>query len=162
MKIGELAAATGTPVETIRFYEREGLLPEPARTGSNYRRYDAAQVPRVAFIRRCRSLDMALDEIRVLLRFRDRPGEDCGAVDAVLDQHIGHVAERVRELQALESQLRELRARCSAAGSGSECGILETLDRDLPPGAPATPDGAVPAHAHVGPVHGRPGRAAKA
>jgi hypothetical protein len=69
MKIGELAILTHTPVETIRYYEREGLLPEAARTGGNYRIYDQAQAARLSLIRHCRGLDMTLDEIRTLLRF---------------------------------------------------------------------------------------------
>ena len=69
MKIGELAAASDTVVETIRYYEREGLLPEPARTESNYRTYGDVHLARLQFIRYCRGLDMSLDEIRVLLRF---------------------------------------------------------------------------------------------
>ena len=156
MKIGELAAATDTPVETIRFYERVGLIPEPARTGANYRAYDASHIQRLAFIRRCRSLDMALDEVRVLLRFQDQPTEDCRDVNAVLDEHIGHVAQRVRELQVLEKQLRELRARCRSAQSGRSCGILELLNADR--GSADFPDRQLsPGYAHVGLVHGRPG-----
>ncbi|MCV6070998.1 MerR family transcriptional regulator, partial [Escherichia coli] len=69
MKIGELAQTAGTGVETVRFYEREGLLPLPARSSGNYRVYNGEHVDRLAFIRHCRSLDMTLDEIRVLLRF---------------------------------------------------------------------------------------------
>jgi DNA-binding transcriptional MerR regulator len=71
MRIGELAQASGTPVETIRFYEREGLLPTAARTEGNYRIYTPHHAERLAFIRQCRSLDMTLDEVRVLLRFKD-------------------------------------------------------------------------------------------
>ena len=127
MKIGELAQATGTPVETIRFYEREQLLPAPARTLSNYRVYDAAQVDRLAFIRHCRSLDMTLDEIRVLLRFKDAPHETCGIVNELLDKHIGHVAERIRELQALERHLKSLREQCGQEQAAADCGILNEL-----------------------------------
>ena len=76
MKIGELAKATGTQTETIRYYEREQLLPTAKRTESNYRVYDGSHVERLAFIRHCRSLDMTLDEIRVLLHFKDAPGEE--------------------------------------------------------------------------------------
>ena len=68
MKIGELAVATATQIETIRFYEREGLIPTPGRSTGNYRVYEASHVQRLIFIRRCRGLDMALDEIRTLLR----------------------------------------------------------------------------------------------
>ena len=98
MKIGELSNASGTPVETIRFYEREALLPTPQRTESNYRVYTQEHADRLGFIRQCRNLDMTLDEVRVLLRFRDAPKADCGEVDSLLDEHIGHVAQRIRQL----------------------------------------------------------------
>lgn len=129
MKIGELAEATGTPVETIRFYEREGLLPPPARADNNYRVYLRAHVERLAFIRQCRNLDMALDEVRALIVLRESPSRDCGEVNALLDAHIGHVTQRIRELRALEKDLKALRARCSAPHTVSECGILGGLDR---------------------------------
>jgi DNA-binding transcriptional MerR regulator len=77
MKIGELAILTHTPVETIRYYEREGLLPEAARTGGNYRIYDQAQAARLSLIRHCRGLDMTLDEIRTLLRFNLKTAVGC-------------------------------------------------------------------------------------
>jgi len=128
MRIGALAEATGTPVETIRFYEREGLLPAAARADNNYRLYTDAHTDRLAFIRHCRNLDMTLDEIRALLRFKDAPQQDCGEVDALLDAHIGHVAQRIRELRALEKDLKLLRARCSTPHAADECGILSGLD----------------------------------
>ena len=129
MKIGELASATDTRVETIRFYEREGLLLEPNRSTANYRVYTAAHVERLAFIRNCRNLDMALDEVRELLRFKDAPGEDCANVNALLEEHIGHVSQRIRELRVLERELRLLRARCERPGHGKDCGILGGLER---------------------------------
>jgi Cd(II)/Pb(II)-responsive transcriptional regulator len=127
MKIGDLAAASSTPVETIRYYEREGLLPAPGRTQGNFRVYEEPHLERLQFIRHCRSLDMSLDEVRVLLRFRDEPRADCGDVNALLDEHIGHVSKRIKELRALEKQLKELRQRCGEARSGQECGILAGL-----------------------------------
>lgn len=127
MRIGELAGATGTQVETIRFYERQGLLPEAGRTGANYRVYDDSHVERLSFIRHCRSLDMTLDEIRVLLRFKDAPEADCGEVNALLDEHIGHVTARIRALTALETQLKALRARCHDDRKACQCGILSGL-----------------------------------
>ena len=127
MQIGELAKVTGTPIATIRFYEREQLLPPPARTEGNYRVYEAVHKERLAFIRHCRSLDMALDEIRVLLRFKDSPAENCGEVNALLEEHIGHVADRIRELRALEKQLRTLRQQCFEIQGTNECGILQVL-----------------------------------
>jgi Cd(II)/Pb(II)-responsive transcriptional regulator len=172
MKIGELAAATDTGVETIRFYEREGLLPAPARSASNYRHYEAGHVQRLQFIRRCRSLDMALDEIRALLALAARPQAGCEAVNALLDEHIQHVASRIRELHALEGELRELRAHCrvgqgGATGAG-DCGILQALHQAAPTPAPsrtstrtsATPLPSARREGHVGAVHGPRQRAA--
>lgn len=127
MKIGELAMATQTQVETIRYYEREGLLPQAARTGGNYRIYEAVHAERLGFIRHCRSLDMTLDEIRVLLRFKDAPRAECGEVDALLDEHIGHVVKRIRELKLLEKQLRALRTQCHGVQDARHCGILNGL-----------------------------------
>lgn len=116
-----------TQVETIRYYERAGLLPETARSEGNYRIYAEAHVERLSFIRNCRNLDMTLDEIRVLLRFRDAPSENCGTVNALLDEHIGHVADRIRELRLLEKQLKELRALCQETRDAQHCGILNEL-----------------------------------
>lgn len=127
MKIGDLAKATGTQAETIRYYEREGLLPEPARTDANYRQYDQTHAARLNFIRHCRSLDMTLDEIRALLRFKDDPAGNCAAVNELLDEHINHVAERLRELKRLQAGLKDLRAQCDA--QGASCGILGALEK---------------------------------
>lgn len=132
MKIGELAQATTTPVETIRFYEREGLMPPPNRTESNYRSYESEHLARLQFIRYCRGLDMSLDEVRVLLRVKDSPHANCGDANKVLDEHIDHVSRRIRELRALEKQLRELRAQCRQAQQAQTCGILEGLSRRAP------------------------------
>lgn len=127
LKIGELAQRTDCQVETIRYYERAGLLPEPERSESNYRLYDDRHVERLSFIRHCRSLDMTLDEIRTLLEFRDAPEKNCGGVNALLDEHIGHVAHRITELKALEKQLKELRRLCDQANAAKDCGILNEL-----------------------------------
>jgi DNA-binding transcriptional MerR regulator len=102
MKIGELAQKTACPIETIRFYEQQGLLAMIARTGSNYRVYSDLHVARLRSIMRCRSLDMALDEIPELLKLNDAPTENCAEVNDLLDAHIGHVSERIRELCRLE------------------------------------------------------------
>lgn len=151
MKIGELAARTDTQVETLRYYEREGLLPAPPRTDGNYRIYGDAQLERVAFIRHCRSLDMTLDEIRVLLRFKDRPEADCGDVNALLDAHIGHVAARIRNLRQLEKQLKALRQQCAGAGGAAHCGILGGLSQAAAGSGSAAPAGPQ----HVAGAHGR-------
>lgn len=127
MKIGDLAAESHTPVETIRYYEREGLLPAPARTAGNFRVYEDGHLQRLRFIRHCRGLDMSLDEVRTLLRHRDRPDDSCGDVNALLDEHIGHVSRRIRELRALERELRQLRQRCGEVRPAERCGILAGL-----------------------------------
>jgi len=127
MKIGELSLATKTPVETIRFYEREGLLQQAPRSEGNYRIYSQEHAERMAFVRHCRQLDMTLDEIRVLLRFKDEPHAPCGEVNALLDEHIGHVATRIGELRQLERQLKALRAQCAGVHEAAQCGILNGL-----------------------------------
>lgn len=127
MKIGELSRASSTPIETIRYYEREGLLPAPARTEGGFRVYEAPHQERLQFIRHCRGLDMSLDEVRTLLRVRDDPMAECGDVNALLDDHIQHVSRRIRELRALEAQLKALRQRCGSGQAAAACGILTGL-----------------------------------
>jgi Cd(II)/Pb(II)-responsive transcriptional regulator len=128
LTIGALAQRMQCQTETIRFYEREGLLPPPARSGGNYRLYGEPHLERLGFIRRCRSLDMTLDEIRVLLQLRDKPTQNCREVNIVLDAHIQHVADRIAELRALQRQLRDLQQLCAQEPDG--CGILKELARD--------------------------------
>lgn len=137
MKIGDLATASSTAIDTIRYYEREGLLPAPGRTQGGFRVYEAAHLERLQFIRYCRSLDMSLDEVRVLLRVKDAAGGDCGDVNALLDAHIGHVSQRIKELRTLERQLKDLRQRCTAAQSADQCGILSGLAAASQDGTPS-------------------------
>lgn len=146
MKIGELARRTGTPVETIRYYEREGLLPAPARAENNYRLYGDLHIARLSFVRQCRRLDMALDEIRVLLAFKDAPADNCGAVNALLDQHMSHVAQRIRELRHLELQLQSLRAQCQQVQDAAHCGILAGLTQAAGQGSAPVPPRAGKSH----------------
>ncbi len=153
MKIGELASVSSTAVATIRYYEREGLLPTAARTEGNYRVYGAEHAQRLQFVRHCRSLDMTLQEIRTLLAFKDAPQDNCAEVNALLDDHIGHVAQRVRELRQLEKQLKALRAQCLGAQDAAYCGILQGL-------ALAPPRGKVTGHVHGTHSH-KPQRAAR-
>lgn len=144
MKIGELARVTDCPVETIRYYEREGLLPAAARGENNYRRYSEAHVERLTFIRNCRSLDMTHDEIRRLLELRERPSA-CDDINALLDEHLAHVAVRIASLQAMRQQLLELRQRCLSE-QDSTCGILQRLNQAGAVDAPV-------AESHVGDSH---------
>ncbi|MGO3045850.1 MAG: Cd(II)/Pb(II)-responsive transcriptional regulator, partial [Psychrobacter celer] len=112
IKIGELAKRTGATVETIRYYEKEGLLPEPSRSAGNYRLYNDTHIERLQFILHCRTLDMTLDEVRVLLQYWDEPDRDCSNVDALLDEHIEAVEVRIEELMQLKQHLMDLRKKC--------------------------------------------------
>ena len=127
MTIGELAKTTGCGIETIRYYEREGLLPRTVRTSGNFRRYGEQHAQLLSFIRHCRSLDMSLDEIRILLRFRSGAQDNCAEVNALLDTHLRHVEARISELQSLERQLQGLREKCSSGRPAADCGILRGL-----------------------------------
>ncbi len=127
MTIGELAEAGQCTVATVRYYEKEGLLPAAGRTGGNYRTFGPAHVERLRFIRNCRSLDLTHGEIRALIAMMDRSGQDCGSVNGLLDEHLGHVRERIAELRELERQLAVLRERCQAERRVEECGILQGL-----------------------------------
>jgi Cd(II)/Pb(II)-responsive transcriptional regulator len=127
LKIGELAKRSGCPVETIRYYERIGLLMPPQRTGNNYRAYSERHAERLQFIRHCRALDMGLDEIRVLLEVRDAPEQECTDVNELLDRHIERVGAKIAELATLERQLTQLRGCCVATRASHSCGILHAL-----------------------------------
>ena len=135
MKIGKLAEVAQCSVETVRYYEKEGLLPAPARTSGNFRQYGAEHVERLRFIRNCRALDMSHGEIRTLLRLADQPGDDCGSVNTLFDEHIAHVDERLRELAQLKLQLASLRARCQVVNEASHRVNGKTLCRPKPSGA---------------------------
>ncbi|MDQ8035701.1 Cd(II)/Pb(II)-responsive transcriptional regulator [Bordetella genomosp. 1] len=128
MKIGELAKAAGTTVETVRYYEKEGLLPAPERGLNNYRSYGQVHQDRLRLIRNCRALDMTQDEIRQILTLADNHQTGCGPINELFDEHIAHVDERIAELTQLKSQLGELRQRCLSAHADTEdCGILHGL-----------------------------------
>lgn len=137
MRIGELARRAGCRPDTVRYYEKEGLLPPPVRSDGNYRIYNASHLSRLAFIRNCRALEMNLDEVRALLALKDGACPDCGAVNRLLEGHIGHITERIDRLQALRDQLLSLRQRCSGATPIDQCGIMRELaGADLAGGGP--------------------------
>ena len=127
MQIKALSAATGVDIETIRYYERQGLLPAPARQANGYRDYGPPQLERLSFIRHCRALDMPLADVRQLLAALDEPGPECGDINALIDQHLARVRARLASLRALEKQLRSLRSSCSGAPGEQGCGILHEL-----------------------------------
>jgi DNA-binding transcriptional MerR regulator len=140
MKIGELADRLGVTTKTIRFYESIGLLPEPARTPSGYRDYEAPDTERLTFIKTAQRLGLSLDEIREVIAFRDRGEQPCAYVAELLGLQVRQLDTRIREMRALRDELRDLEARASAGGSaaGNYCGVIEHV-RHLPTSARAGP-----------------------
>jgi Cu(I)-responsive transcriptional regulator len=129
MNIGELARAVDTKAETIRYYERIGLLPAPPRTPGNYRDYSAGHVSRLAFTRRARDLGFSIDQIRTLLDLADRKEQSCKAVDAIAREHLTEVKRKLADLGALRRELESLIGQCRH-GTIAECRILEALAPD--------------------------------
>lgn len=143
MKIGELARAAGSNNETIRFYERIGLLPRPVRTDSNYRDYGPGDVDRLAFIRHARGLGFELEDIRSLIDLAEQPERDCTAADTIASRHLAAVEEKILRLQTLRDELADMVRQCRG-GQLASCRILETLathSRCGPGHAPAAPQG---------------------
>ena len=126
MKIGEAAGASGCHIETIRYYERIGLLPAPERSDSGYRRYTEGQVQRLRFITRGRELGFSLDEIRSLLALADDDSLSCGDVDRLARQHLEEIRLRVRELNRMVKELERTITGCQG-GRRAHCTILDAL-----------------------------------
>ncbi len=124
--IGDLSKATGTKVETIRYYEQIALLPKPARRANNYRSYDAAHAGRLSFIRRARDLGFSLEQVRNLLGLSDQKDRSCESVDAIAGAHLGEIDRKIADLKALRSELASLMRQCQG-GTIAECRIIEAL-----------------------------------
>jgi Cd(II)/Pb(II)-responsive transcriptional regulator len=127
MRIGELAKQAGVDTQTVRFYEREGLLAAPSRTASGYRTYGPQHLERLNFIRHCRSLDMPLADVKRLLQLASDRGVSCDDVNALVQSHLERVRAKRDALEALERQLAALRAHCESGHRVADCGILEEL-----------------------------------
>jgi DNA-binding transcriptional MerR regulator len=126
--IGELAARTGTTPEAIRYYERVGVLPAPARAGGGrYRRYRAADVERLGFVRRARELGFSLDEVRDLLGLADQPERPCGEVDRLAQAHLAAVNAKLAQLAALRDELERVIGACRGGHAVADCRILGAL-----------------------------------
>jgi Cu(I)-responsive transcriptional regulator len=126
LKIGDLAKATDTKVETIRYYEHVGLLAAPARTAGNYRAYRAEHLNRLSFIRRARDLGFSIDQVRTLLNLSDQKQRSCEAVDAIAREHLAEVERKIADLTVLRRELKELIDQCRQ-GTIAECRIVEAL-----------------------------------
>lgn len=127
MKIGELARAAETDVETIRYYERAGLLPEPPRTDAGYRTYGAEHLEALRFIRHCRSLDMPLVDAKRLAELAHDTDVTCEDANLLIEAQLTRVHARIHALQALEQQLLHLQAQCQSRHETQACGILRAL-----------------------------------
>jgi Cu(I)-responsive transcriptional regulator len=126
MNIGELARAADTKAETIRYYERIGLLAAPPRTVGNYRDYSAAHVTRLTFTRRARDLGFSIEQIRALLDMADQQEQSCEAVDIIAREHLADVKRKLAALSALRRELESMIGQCRP-GTVAECRILEAL-----------------------------------
>lgn len=126
LTIGRLATATGTKVETIRWYEKVGLIDPPQRTEANYRVYAQRDLARLSFIRRARNLGFSLDQIRALIDIADQQDRDCGTVDAIASAHLEEIDRKISDLTALRRELGAVVASCRG-GSVANCRILEAL-----------------------------------
>jgi Cu(I)-responsive transcriptional regulator len=124
--IGYLAKKTGTKVETIRFYEKNGLLPKPGRTEGNYRAYDQSHLNRLSFVRRARELGFSLDQVRGLLKLSDDRRQSCAAVDEIANCHRAEVERKIQDLHSLKKELDSLIDQCGR-GTVAECRIIESL-----------------------------------
>jgi DNA-binding transcriptional MerR regulator len=126
MKIGALAKAVGANIETIRYYERIGLLPAAGRTAANYRDYGAAHRERLAFVRHARELGFSIADIRSLLDLSDQPERDCVEADQIASQHLAQVEIKIAQLSALRDELARMIHACRG-GSAAECRVIEVL-----------------------------------
>ena len=126
LTIGDLGKATGTKVETVRYYEKIGLLPKPPRTGGNYRDYGEAELGRLSFIRRARDLGFSLDQVRALLKLSDDRSHDCAGIDRIAEAHLLEVDRKLADLKALRRELKAVIDSCDG-GTIAECRIVEAL-----------------------------------
>ena len=130
LAIGALSKRTDSRVETIRYYERVGLLPAPARSPGGYRLYETAHLKRLTFIRRARALGFSIQEVRTLLKLADERRRPCAEVRVVAAAHLDDVRVKIADLKAMERVLKDTVTRC-ANGRSSHCALIEALHRPL-------------------------------
>ncbi|MCL4395252.1 MAG: MerR family DNA-binding protein [Chloroflexi bacterium] len=128
LRTGQLAKRAGVNLETVRFYERKGLLPVPPRSESGYRSFSLDDVRRIQFIKRAQELGFTLDEIRELLALRVQPGANCGDVRRRAEAKMGDIDQKIRALRAIRRALMRLASSCKGRGPVGECLILDALE----------------------------------
>ncbi|WP_166416705.1 MerR family transcriptional regulator [Cochlodiniinecator piscidefendens] len=124
--IGAMSRKTGAKVQTIRYYEKIGLLEEPGRTAGGQRRYTQKDLDRLAFVRHGRQLGFGLDAIRELLQLADQPGHSCSQADSIAQRQLVQVEQRILRLQALQTELARMVSECTGGGV-EDCRVLEVL-----------------------------------
>jgi DNA-binding transcriptional MerR regulator len=129
LSIGQVGEATATKVETIRYYERIGLLPEPGRTSGNYRNYAREDVHRLAFIRRARELGFSIEDVRELLELAGHRENPCAGIDQIAARHLAMIEGKIATLKRLRRELRTTLATC-AGGRIAECRVVQALSPD--------------------------------
>lgn len=126
LPIGAMSRATGVNIETIRYYERIGVMPRPARTQGGHRAYDADQLKRLAFIKRARELGFSLEEIRALLDLVDTGTYTCAEVHHMTSEHLATVRQKIADLRRMERVLKDMAAQCSR-GDVPVCPVVDAL-----------------------------------
>ena len=124
--IGNLSKQSGVNIETIRYYEKIGVMPAPGRNAGGFRIYEPDHLKRLSFVRRGRQLGFSLDEIRSLLRLVDGHGYTCAEVHALMLSHLAEIRRKIRDLRRLQRAMAEMAARCSGE-SVPECPIVDAL-----------------------------------
>jgi MerR family mercuric resistance operon transcriptional regulator len=129
LTIGQLAKSAGVNLQTIRYYERRGLIPEPPRNESGYRQYSQKEVSRTLFIKGAQGLGFSLKEIEELLSLKMEPGTTCGDVKSRVEAKISDIEEKILALQQIKEALLSLTERCMGLGPVSQCPILEEMEK---------------------------------
>ena len=133
MQIGKLAKAVGCSIDTIRFYEQKGLMPKPARSAGNFRLYTHQHLQRLSFICYCRSLDISLEEIKLLLSLEENDSKQNQQVIELLDRHIGEISKRIHRLQHLRMDLLVLKQKCGVDQSQNFMQVLQSSNLKFRP-----------------------------
>jgi Cd(II)/Pb(II)-responsive transcriptional regulator len=128
MKIGELSKKSGCSIQTIRYYEREGLLLNPERSEGNFRLFDSKALKQLEFVKHCRSLDISLNDTKRLLELKNKPEESCSSVNSLIDQQLTLVNKRMKELRVLKIELKKMASTCGSDSTIEACGIIKSLD----------------------------------
>ncbi len=128
LTIGKVACQAGVGVETVRFYERQGLIEDPPRRASGYRQYPPETPARIRFVRRAKLLGFTLKEIKELLSLRASPNSRCTDVRLRAEAKIEDIQQKIRDLQKMNKALKQLTAACDGRGPVTECPILEALE----------------------------------